>query len=562
MTSRSRSTVDGLTVAAYAGDGAVLLAFDVDETSQADLAGFAVDLTAPDGTKLPVLNRLSFEHPITAGTTPGERRFLPTSEAPLQKFHWVHFPPDVQPGTFTYTTTAMLFRPGTDDRVEPGPSAQVEVELMPKEREHFRLGFTRGYISSQAYADHFDNAPIRPEPPTIDYETAPFEPQYRWLGFHARRLIFDFLEEAVGDPELCLDVFAYDLDEPDFIRQLVRLGGRLRMFLDDSSTHVKRGARELDAQAALGETAGVDRIRVGHFRRFAHNKVLILKRGDRPIKVLSGSANFSIRGLYVQSNNVFVIEDERTADLYQRAFDQAWNDARGFASSDVASQWFDCAGDGLPDFSVSFSPHSDPDVSLQRVADAVAGAKSSVLFAIMELGGGGVLLDAIRALPDRRDLYAFGTTQRLNGSLKVDAPGGGESRFIPFSYLSDKVPDPFRKEWQGGAGQVIHHKFVVVDFNDASPVVFAGSSNLASGGEHENGDNLLAIYDRKLAGKYAVEAIQLIDHYRFRAVMKQATTAQPLRLKTRSERWAAAYYDPSSRKSVERELFVQPVPDA
>jgi hypothetical protein len=33
-------------------------------------------------------------------TTPEQRQFIPTSEAPLQEFHWVHFPPDVKPGTF------------------------------------------------------------------------------------------------------------------------------------------------------------------------------------------------------------------------------------------------------------------------------------------------------------------------------------------------------------------------------------------------------------------------------------------------------------------------------
>ena len=42
----------------------------------------------------------------------------------------------------------------------------------------------------------------------------------------------------------------------------------------------------------------------------------------------------------------------------------------------------------------------------------------------MEIGAGtGSLLDAIRALPSRPELYAFGTTQRLDGSLKVQKSG-------------------------------------------------------------------------------------------------------------------------------------------
>jgi hypothetical protein len=207
---------------------------------------------------------------------------------------------------------------------------------------------------------------------------------------------------------------------------------------------------------------------------------------------------------------------------------------------------------------VCFSPHHDASVSLDRVAAAVTGAQSSVLFAIMEIGSGtGKLLDAIRALPGRTGLYAFGTTQRLDGSLKVTKSGDPEDQtFIPFSYLSGKVPAPFRAEWSGGAGQVIHHKFVVTDFNGDNPQVFAGSSNLAKGGEEENGDNLVCFSDARVAATYAIEAIQLIDHYRFRAVMQDATGSQPLQLKPRSANWAADYYNPASPRSRERTVLV------
>jgi hypothetical protein len=50
---------------------------------------------------------------------------------------------------------------------------------------------------------------------------------------------------------------------------------------------------------------------------------------------------------------------------------------------------------------------------------------------------------------------------------------------------------------------------VVVDFNGENPVVYCGSSNLTSGGEQANGDNLLGIYDREIATLYAIESIRL-----------------------------------------------------
>jgi PLD-like domain len=546
---------DGLTVCAYPGDGAVLLAFDLDESRQADLAGFAIEYTDPDGHTFPVVNRLNFAQALTSATPLEQRRYTPTSEAPLQKFHWVHFPPDVKPGDFTYKATAMLFKAGSETALTPGPSAEVEVALMPAGPTPFLLGFTRGYISSQAYAEEFDNAAIEPSPATFDFDATTFQRQYHWLGFHARRLVFDFLQEAMADETRSLDVFAYDLDEPDVIKQLGQLGSRLRMYLDDSTTHVGDSALEPKAQAWLVEQGA--HVKVGHFQRFSHDKVMIQKRGETALKVLSGSANFSVRGLYVQSNNIFVFDDPATAALYEQAFQQSWDDPHGYASSPLASCWHDAGGhDGLPSYSLCFSPHHDPDVSLQRVADAVKSAKSSVLFAIMEIGtGGGQLLDAIKALPARQELYAFGTTQRLDGDLRVEK-SGDPGCFIPFSYLSKHVPEPFKEEWSGGAGQVIHHKFVVTDFNGERPLAFGGSSNLAKGGEHQNGDNLVCFADRDIATKYAIEAIKLVDHYRFRAVMETATDDKPLQLAGRSANWAAPSYEAGSPKSRERTVLV------
>jgi hypothetical protein len=61
----------------------------------------------------------------------------------------------------------------------------------------------------------------------------------------------------------------------------------------------------------------------------------------------------------------------------------------------------------------------------------------------------------------------------------------------------------------------IHDKFVVCGLNGNDPMVYCGSSNLAGGGEAENGDNLLAIHDADVATAFAIEALGLVDHYDF-----------------------------------------------
>jgi hypothetical protein len=55
----------------------------------------------------------------------------------------------------------------------------------------------------------------------------------------------------------------------------------------------------------------------------------------------------------------------------------------------------------------------------------------------------------------------------------------------------------------------------VCGLNGPDPVVYCGSSNLASGGEAANGDNLLEIHDADVATAFAIEVLLLVDHYNF-----------------------------------------------
>src|SRR6476659_10568020 len=139
-------TASELRFEAYRGDGSVLLAFDIPETLAPDLAGFAVECHPPRGDRYPLLNRLSFTQQITAATTPAQREWTSTVKAPIQKFHWVHYPEAVPEGTFTYKATAMLFKKGSETELQPGPTKELSLELRNERRGSFELGFTRGYL--------------------------------------------------------------------------------------------------------------------------------------------------------------------------------------------------------------------------------------------------------------------------------------------------------------------------------------------------------------------------------------------------------------------------------
>lgn len=543
---------DGLSLTAYAGDGSALLAFDLNEEKTHELAGFAIKAKTPDKGPYPtneywLKNRLNFEEGITnlVKLTPDKR--VESDKAPFQSFHWIHFP-GAGPGGYTYTVYPCYFESG--DSLTMGPAASAHVDLTYRSLPDMELGFTRGVISSQAYTDRFANADIEPTAKSIDFDTTPYQPQYEWLGAHARQMTFDFLNESQDDPSISVDVFSYDLDEPDIIRKIAALGSRARVIQDDSSSHTKKGSLEPDAVEALRK-AGVA-VKTGHFRQLAHDKILIQKKSGTAVKVLTGSMNFSIRGAYVQANSVVVFDTPQIASLYEQAFEQAFNDMGDFSSASIAAQWFDVTTADASTISLSFAPHKQG-FTLDTVAQAIESAKSSVLFAVMQIGrSGGPVVPALENLGARDDLFSLGTVD-TKSDLKLFKQGKSHG-VTSKDWLRENAPRPFKPESSGFFGHVIHHKFVVCDFNGHDPVVFCGSSNLAEGGETNNGDNLIAIHDPAIVYSYAVEAIRLYDHYRFRSLHESSTSNAPLVLDA-SDSWVKPYYDPNDIKFHERKLF-------
>ena len=599
---------NGVSITAYRGDGSALLAFDIDQHLVTPLfAGFAVQAKAPDGTTEWLKNRLNLKTGLHSESTPADRQknWTDSDQAPFQKFRWQHFPAKPQPGTWTYTVTPMFFTSQQSAKLKPGTAVSVTLDFVLSDYKNIQIGFTRSYVSSQAYAEKFKNAPIRQLPKTLDFDTSKFKDQYEFLGYTARKLLFDFLAEA-AKPNVRLDVFAYDFDEPDVLKALVALGKRLRIWLDDASLH-QAPALEVEVHKRLVASAGEENVKRGHFSRFAHHKVMIQRdaKTGKAIKVLTGSANFSIRGFYVQANNVLVFNDPQTADAYAQVFDEVWSEKKAatsateFAKSKLSADWTPRTDrEGLPPFDLCFSPHPKPKTgdlcSLKKVAAAIDSASSSVLFAVMQLGGGGsVMTQLSKEQAKNPDLFWYGMTQNLaaadgkkKGASAEDGDGeqttgvtvskpDGQQVLVPFAFLKDNVPPPFDQETDGGPGQVIHNKFVVVDFNGANPAVFTGSSNLAAGGEQQNGDNLIGIYDRSIAVMYGVEAIRLIDHFGFRAALrnakppkagakpapktKAAAKSQPLQLQSPGPgaRWWEDYYKKRTAKFNERALFIK-----
>ena len=252
------------------------------------------------------------------------------------------------------------------------------------------------------------------------------------------------------DTSLTLDFFAYDLNEPDIVKRLARMRGRLRAIIDNSKGHDTTGSAESQAAKRLAASAGSANVKRMHFHNLQHNKVLIVKRDGKPEKVLFGSTNFSFRGLYIQANNAVVLYAPEAADLFGAAFELAFIDPAKFAVDPLSTKWHLLNVAEKPPVHLCFSPHSDAELSLSPLGAAIDQATSSVFFAIAFLyQTAGTTRDAIDRLM-KKNVFSYGISDHAGG-LTVQKPDGSTA-VVDFEYLAKTAPEPFKSEWSGGAG--------------------------------------------------------------------------------------------------------------
>jgi len=598
-----------LSVRAYVGDAKTLLAFNLNKTAARNLAGFTIQVRAGTLDPYYILNNLQFKKPADHAQDPT----LPANSsfnAPLHKFRWVHVPgmahqgPQPFFGDYIYTVTPRYFDAnGSLQPLDDSLSVAVKVKVAPFSAAALALGFTRGFVQSQAFVRHFGrDALIRPKGKELLFDTSvvagsnaegvefTYRDEYKWSGFTARDRIFETVQAVLDSKTLRLDMFAYDLNEPDLIPLLLKLAkqGRIRVILDNATLHHAKGTPtkaedRFEALFASAAKKGAE-IKRGKFGRFSHDKVLVVKRGGPPstaTRVLTGSTNFSVTGMYVNSNHVIVFNDAEVAREYAAVFEESWNDEvklAAFRKSSFATGPFSPASSQLPPIEITFSPHDEAEAGtiLDGVSDRIAteGKKSkttgSVLFAVMEMDKGtSPVYQALKSVHSNTDIFSYGISDNPGG-IFLYRPQAKTGVLVTGKPGKTVLPPPFNEVPDIGLSHQVHHKFVVCGFGRKDAVVYCGSSNLASGGEALNGDNLIAIHDGDVATVFAIEALALVDHFDFLDRMKSKTpkgkNMKPPASKPQgaldvgwflstTDKWTEPYYDPDDLRSVDRQLF-------
>ena len=179
--------------------------------------------------------------------------------------------------------------------------------------------------------------------------------------------------------------------------------------------------------------------------------------------------------------------------------------------------------------------------------------------------------DTLKSIHQTETIFSYGISD-TPGGVTLYSPGNRTGVLVTGRPGRTVLPPPF-DQVPIPPGHEVHDKFVVCGFNGDDPVVYCGSSNLATGGEQQNGDNLLVIHDAYVATAFAIEALALVDHYSFldRYVgLKTATMTPRIAKQPRSKQeaavqagmflsttdaWAKPYFDPKDLHYAERVLF-------
>lgn len=551
------------TLKVHRGDGMALVAMDWKEGKPwRSFVGFAIEYMEPGGDHYyPLKNRLAF--PGADGSVDPNR--YSTMRSPIQKFRWVHFPRNAElRGEFKYRVTPVFMN--EHDELSYGEAQTAAIELR---RETYpgqlNVCFTRGYVLSQrAFVDRYKTM-AKLLPPNADAglkfkATHPdAEEALPWMGFEARDVILDLLDEAIADKKAQVRVVAYDLSEPEVVNRLRKLKARLRIIIDDSASHGEAHSGESQA-AKLLRASGAD-VKRQHMGQLQHNKTIAVD-GPKVEAVVCGSTNFSWRGFYVQSNNTIELGSRAAVDVFVSAFDDYWaKETPGTFGKTASARWQSLGLDGI-NAKVAFSPHVDSNALLEGIAEDVAeNTKSSLLYSLAFLHQTpGAMQNAIKKVMKIKGMFVYGISDKKVGGLDLQKPDGTIAPVYPKELAGKNVPEPFKSEPKGGGGNRMHHKFLVVDFDKPTARVYMGSYNFSSTADTKNGENLLLIRDRRIAVSYAIEAIRIFDHYHFRVAQAEAKSARKkLQLRKPPQKpgekpWWTDYYT-DTRRIRDREIF-------
>jgi phosphatidylserine/phosphatidylglycerophosphate/cardiolipin synthase-like enzyme len=522
-------------------------------------------------------NRLGFNGPPPEGQPDP-----PSNKAPIQKFLWWDARLDGldQESKLSYEIFPVCGNASNFDLI-PSDSIDVEITLPPHIEFGIGTWFNRAVMSSQAFSRILKSMNLKTN---VELNSGDALKLRTWLANGMERPLPDFISSASS-----LVGAIYHLTDNLWIVPALRKAmatteiGIVYDFNQDKGGNPKPSPND-DAIKILTNVNFFPRRRIN----IMHNKFLVggqglLKNDDaKPARLTCGSANYTTGGLTSQANLLHTFDSPELAELFFKRFQLLKKDLT-ISKTAMGSGWSQTVTIGDSGIRVFFSPEKKQtnrlhSLAIETIVEAIHSASSSVIFCLFTPTDER-LRRACFALGDAGKMM-FGLVNRVSKNEPETSPS--PSGTIPADKLAaleiyhrskdakdvigseffeaNRVPKGFRPEINIFPGEkpppyspvIIHHKFIVIDAETESPVVYTGSANMSGNSVYNNDENLLEIKGSpRLARIYLAEFLRLYEHYRARArfieFKKKGGNASQAGLTLRKNRsWATRHYTPGT----------------
>ncbi len=356
----------------------------------------------------------------------------------------------------------------------------------------------------------------------------------------------------------------YELNDPDLLDALKRLGSRVNLILGNGAFKPPDNDENAAIRQELKTNTKINvfdrKVSSGHF---AHNKFVVVcdKTGKVAQKVITGSTNWTVTGLCTQANNALIIDDAGVAGAYRQQWDLLRAAGNEFPASLVqANSKQKTFPIDKAKLTVWFTPTANQE-DLQQARSLIQNAKEGILFLFFNPGTfqqdpqKWTLLQSVldRHNPASKgkydpNLYIRGVVNQKIAGLtegepaEADQTSDGPKPTSPVELYAGGAKPPVKLgkdvlvpaaikakfgHWEAemlSIGVMVHSKVIVIDPFGDYPVLMTGSHNLGVKASRANDDNLAIVEGpgtSAVATAYAVNIIAIFQEYRWRQYVAQ-----------------------------------------
>ncbi|MFS2157187.1 phospholipase D-like domain-containing protein [Pseudomonas sp. Pseusp122] len=457
--------------------------------------------------------------------------------------------------------------------------AAIETNEIVASNDHgdVSAGFNNGILSTQNLRKQL-HTPKGKTPSAAQLRKRiydPVDPLRTFLAGDVLPMLRDiFLQAEARDGQIYCAL--YELCDPELVELLEKHAGRTHLILSTAGYDEKNKRWDTtneQARKRLHNAFGPERIQDRMFNTssgIGHNKFAILLINGKPEAVWSGSTNWTPTGLCTQTNNTVVFRCAAVARAYLDYWFRLLKDPQPIPepayASNKASQGPELRlanamavnaeiNQGSVPVQLWFSPNTPmrgspatrtvpPD--LAAVFELMAKARHAIFLLVFNPGRTsetgddlntavaaaltfgrhrpGLLIQGAISDPTAMPGYQSPAADdpKVAAPAVFSPPGLPNVLMVRAEALHDQIGD-FQKELLGIGHAIVHDKIIVIDpMSDQDCVVITGSHNLGFKASYANDENLIIVRGNKsLACAYAVHVLDVVEHYRFRAVQQE-----------------------------------------